>query len=113
MYKVRGRIPIGAVVLSKVQDIKPDGKRVIQTEYILAERNGLRAITDKDEASKILGMQIVEYINRESVLPSTTSIVKTDSMGNFDLKLTASEYDVFFMSLTQKMLDSTRHQLVA
>jgi hypothetical protein len=112
MHKVRGRIPVDAIVLSKVRVTNPYGKRVIQTEYIIAEKNGLRAITDKEQASKILGTQIIQYIQRESVLPATATIVETESNDDFELKLNASKFDVFDISLKQEMLDSNQPRMV-
>jgi hypothetical protein len=104
MASVRGKVPVGAVVLTKGRETLDTGMTVVVTEYRVARQNGLEELGGKREASRILAKQMLEFMKSKKEYPPDTDIKKEYANGNVDLEFVTSEYDKFTIKLTAKLV---------
>lgn len=106
MPRLRGRVPVGAVVLIKTRDQAAYGDRmVVNTYFGLATSDGPDDLPGKKEANAIVVGQIVAYMRRTGAYPPQTSIKKEYKNGNVDLSYSPGDYDSFTLRVTRDLLD--------
>ena len=104
MYKVRGKVPIGSIVLTKTQETLDNGITITNTDYSIAQDDSVVNLTDKREASKILATQIFQYMKKNNEYPPSSSFDKTFKNRSVDVVFNASDYDKFKIRLTPELV---------
>lgn len=100
MNPVRGKVPVGSIVLTKVQEILDTGIKITNTDYKIAKDGAVMDLEDKRTASKILTKLFVAYMKEHNEYPNNSSFEKAYKNGNVDVLFKASDYDKFTIRLT-------------
>lgn len=104
MSNIRGKVPVGAVVLTKKRETIDTGITVVVTKYAIAREDGIMELEDKRRASEILAEQMLEHMRSKNEYPSGAQTKKEYANGNVDMEFVASDYDKFTIKLTSKLM---------
>ena len=103
LIRLKKAIPVGSVVLTKIRGKTEEGAKFVETEYGIAEQNGVRDIS-KREASKILADQALEYMKRSKQWPPDMTIKDSFKDGDIEILFAPSEYDSFNLKFTSELV---------
>ncbi len=104
MNQVRGKVPVGSIVLVKEQEVLDTGVTITNTDYKIAKDDAVVNLVDKRAASKILAKLFVEYMKKHNEYPHNSSFDKAFKNGNVDVLFKASDYDKFKIRLTHAIV---------
>ncbi|MGY5864114.1 MAG: PARP-type zinc finger-containing protein [Candidatus Thorarchaeota archaeon] len=101
--ELTGTVPVDAIVITK--EWEEDGeRRFVLNEYHLAKSSGVQKLDSKRDANPLLAEQIFEFMKKQGKFPPGSKHTKTFKNGNVEIEYTGSEYDVFKVKLTPKMI---------
>ncbi len=96
---IKKSVRVGAVVLLKGWEDLDDGRRVVVTTYGVVEVSDIKEMGKKD-VSKVLALQMLDFMQTHKMYPPKTEIKKSYANGNVDLGYSPSEYDSFTIRFT-------------
>ncbi|TFG32723.1 hypothetical protein EU528_02685 [Candidatus Thorarchaeota archaeon] len=106
MKKVRGKVPVGSIVLRKQKEILDTGMTIVNTEYSIVKEDTVVDLEDKRAANEILAKFLIGYMKEYNEYPPGTVFDKAYKNGNVDVLYKASEYDRFKIRLTSTLVGS-------
>ena len=104
MNNVRGKVPVGSIVLTKEQEILDNGVKITNTDYKIAKDGDVIDLDDKRAASRIFAKLFVDYMKQHNEYPHGASFDKAFNNKNVDVLFKASNYDKFKILLTPELV---------
>ncbi len=103
IHKAKGQVPIGSVVITKKQERLDDGRRVVQTTYAIATKDGLSSRT-KREISAMLPKYMITYMRNSGEFPPYTDIKDVLANGNVNIVYEPKRVERFIIRLTEEIV---------
>jgi len=104
MFKIRGKVSVGSLVLTKEKEVLDNGVTITNTDYKIAKDGSITDLDDKRAASNILAKLFVNYMKKHNEYPPNSSIDKVFKNGNVDVLFRASDYDKFKLRFTPALV---------